>query len=204
MSAPFKFPRVGSSALTAPKGLLSRLKWLVDRHSQLAENIEGEDGIEVRRNYRGGVTIGTSNGWGVSAFAYSSYFRVIDASTETECKIGVSSGGTTLGAGRCGVVKINGDPVDVAGFTSDEIESDGTYWIWLQSWIDAEDGPHAKIVVGDDTPPEDGEGSVAYANQLLGRVVVVEGDIASINQDYLRGGDHMEILFANCQEENPS
>lgn len=38
-------------------GLLSRMKSALDSHSSFLENIEGEDGVEVRSNYKGGITI---------------------------------------------------------------------------------------------------------------------------------------------------
>lgn len=57
MEYPFHFLRLSAATHAAPKGLISRIKWLLDRHSDFAENIEGEDGIEIRRNRAGGVTI---------------------------------------------------------------------------------------------------------------------------------------------------
>ena len=64
------FPRFLASAFAAPKAMLSRLKWTLDRHSDFLENIEGEDGVEIRRNFKGGVTIygsGTAQSGSLSA-----------------------------------------------------------------------------------------------------------------------------------------
>ena len=52
-----RFPRFFASAFAAPKAMLSRLKWTVDRHSDFLEAFEAENGIRIRRNYRGGITI---------------------------------------------------------------------------------------------------------------------------------------------------
>ncbi len=49
-------------ALASQKGLLSRMKATLDAHSDFLENIDGEDGIAVRRNHMGGVTIGGGGG----------------------------------------------------------------------------------------------------------------------------------------------
>ena len=146
---------------------------------------------------------GIPSGGGSSA--YSSYFKVIDASTAypAACKIGVTSGGTTV-SGNCGTVKINGDRADVTAVEK-TLSSDGTYYVWIHSWIDAADGPNAEIIVGpvdDDTPPDNPNGGVAFANQLAGRVTVADDVITSITQDYLRGGEHFELLYGDCAGED--
>ena len=171
-------------------------------------NVVGNGHIE--ENARGSVTItvgraGLSGGGESSPFEYRSYFRVIDASTYDEngtitlCKIGVTSGGTTV-SGSCGTVKINGYRANVTAI-AETITDDGVYHVWIHSWIDAEDGPAAEIIVGtadDDTPPDNPNGGIAFANQLAGRVTVLDGAIASITQDYLRGGEHFELLYGDC------
>ena len=53
-----KFSRFGFSSNPAPKAMLSRMKSTLDRHSDYLESIVGEDGIEIRRNAMGGITIG--------------------------------------------------------------------------------------------------------------------------------------------------
>ena len=50
----------------------------------------------------------------------------------------------------------------------------------------------------DDSDPPDDPSGIAYANQLAGRVTVEDGAISGITQDYLRGGEHMELLFGDC------
>jgi hypothetical protein len=141
--------------------------------------------------------IGDYGGGGGSI--YSSYFRVINASTTDPdvCKIGVTSGGNTV-SGICGAVKINGDRVYVTAVKK-TLSSDGVYYVWIHSWIDAEDGPNAEIIVGGATPPDNPNSGIAFASQLAGRVTVLDGAIASITQDYLAGGEHTELLFGDCE-----
>ena len=143
--------------------------------------------IEFIGDYGGGGSI------------YSSYFRVINASTTDPdvCKIGVTDGRTTV-SGICGAVKINGDRVYVTAVKK-TLSSDGVYYVWIHSWIDAEDGPNAEIIVGGATPPDNPNSGIAFASQLAGRVTVLDGAIASITQDYLAGGEHTELLFGDCE-----
>ncbi len=127
---------------------------------------------------------------------------MINASTTDPdvCKIGVTSGGNTV-SGICGTVKINGDRADVTA-VEETLSSDGVYYVWIHSWIDAADGPNAEIIVGpvdDNTPPDNPNGGIAFASQLAGRVTVLDGAIASITQDYLTGGEHTELLFGDCE-----
>lgn len=137
--------------------------------------------------------------YGGGGSTYSSYFTVIDASTTDPdvCKIGVTDGRTTV-SGICGAVKINGDRVYVTAVKK-TLSSDGVYYVWIHSWIDAEDGPNAEIIVGGSTPPDNPNGGIAFASQLAGRVTVLDGAIASITQDYLAGGEHTELLFGDCE-----
>lgn len=150
---------------------------------------------------------GIPGGGGGGGFIYSSYFKVIDASTTDPdvCKIGVTDGSSEMldPVGNCGAVKINGERVDVEAVT-ETITADGVYHVWIHSWIDAEDGPNAEIIVGpvdDNTPPDNPNGGIAFANQLAGRVTVEDDAITSITQDYLRGGEHFELLFGDCEGE---
>lgn len=139
---------------------------------------------------------------------YASYFKVVDASTEGNCLIGVVDGGWIGGVSpeNCGAVKINGYYVELEYFVSEEaISLDGTYWVWLQSYLLGTGTPNAEIIVGAynaSTPPAGHDGCIAYANQLLGRARVVDLKIVEITQDYLRGGEHIEYLWAPCLEEN--
>ena len=143
---------------------------------------------------------------GGGSSSYSSYFCVIDASTYNEsgeltaCKIGVTNGSAAMldPLGSCGTVKINGERVDVDAAT-ETVSSDGVYYVWIHSWIAAGDGEHAKIAFGaanDTYPPHNPHGGLFFASQLAGRVTVEAGAIASITQDYLRGGEHSEFLFS--------
>ena len=147
------------------------------------------------------------NGVGGGSSAYSSYFKVIDASTTDPdvCKVGVTNGSSEMldPVGNCGAVKINGERVDVEAVT-ETITADGVYHVWIHSWIDAADGPNAEIIVGpvdDNTPPDNPNGGIAFASQLAGRVTVEDDAITSITQDYLRGGEHFEMLFGDCEGE---
>ena len=176
-------------------------------------NVVGNGHIE--ENARGSVTItvgrGEAGGRGGGGSSYRSYFRVIDASTYDEngtitlCKIGVTNGSSEMldPVGNCGAVKINGERVDVEAVT-ETITDDGVYHVWIHSWIDAVDGAQAEIIVGtadDNDPPDNPNGGIAFANQLAGRVTVDDGAITSITQDYLRGGEHFELLFGDCEGE---
>lgn len=188
----------------APAGRLSRLEAIVDEHSTTLENVDGEGSVTVRKNYKGGLTIGAPPATGTSAAAeYASYFKVYDASTETACKIGVTDGGTPTPA-LCGVAKVNGTYIalnDPVPWTV-TVASAGVYHVWLHMWIDV-NGEHADIRLGDggaddDDPPDNPHGGLAFSSQLLGRVTVANEAITSVNQDYLRGGEHSEYLFGDC------
>jgi len=157
------------------------------------------------------IWIPFGTGGGTSSPAYTSYFKVVDASTTDPdvCKIGVTNGSSEMldPVGNCGAVKINGERVDVEAVT-ETITADGVYHVWIHSWIDAADGPNAEIIVGpvdDNTPPDNPNGGIAFASQLAGRVQVTEADgvysIAGITQDYLTGGEHTELLFGDCEGE---
>lgn len=166
---------------------------------------------EVERDLSGDWTIWIpegGGGGGAGTSAYRSYFRVVDASTTDPavCKIGVTNGSAAMldPLGSCGTVKINNERADVAAVT-ETLSAAGTYYVWIHSWIDAEDGPKSEIIVGpvdDDTPPDNPNGGVAFANQLAGRVTVEDDAITSITQDYLRGGEHFELLFGDCAGED--
>ena len=161
---------------------------------------------EVERDLSGDWTIWIpEGGGGAGTSAYRSYFRVINASTTDPdvCKIGVTNGSSEMldPVGNCGAVKINGERVDVEAVT-ETITADGVYHVWIHSWIDAADGASAEIIVGsadDDDPPDNPNGGVACASQLAGRVTVTDGAITAITQDYLRGGEHTELLFGDCE-----
>ena len=194
----------------APGLLRTIAQWMNDVGRFLnGINVVGNGYIE--ENARGSVTITVGRGkagGGTSSSAYTSYFKVVDASTTdpAACKIGVTNGSSEMldPVGNCGAVKINGERVDVEAVT-ETITADGVYHVWIHSWIDAEDGPKSEIIVGDvddDDPPDNPNGGVAFANQLAGRVTVADDAITSITQDYLRGGEHFELLFGDCAGED--
>ena len=133
--------------------------------------------------------IGIGGGGGSSV--YTSYFRVIDDGGD----IGVTDGGSVV-SGICGTVKINGTPIDVDAVSVSK--SAGSHYVWLHSWIGGS-GPDAEIIVGTATRPNNPKSGIAFGSQLLGRVVIdAEGNM-TITQDYLRGGEHTEILIGDCE-----
>ncbi len=207
----FRFPIFGG---LPGRGVLSRIKALLDAHSVALDNVEGEDGISVRKNWKGGLTISAS-GLASASANYSSFFKLYDASDESDCMIGVTDGGfvSTPPADPtlCGVVYVNGTYLEIPVFESAEITEAGTYHVWLHAWVaaDAEEGwvigENCEVRLGakdDAEPPDNPHGGLAYMNQLLGRVVVVKPDdvclISQIVQDYLRGGEHCFYLFGDC------
>lgn len=168
---------------------------------------------EVERDLSGDWTIWIPEGGGGSgASEYRSYFKVIDASTTNVCKIGVTDGGW-LNPNRnpiiCGTVKVNKFVVDVPTYLSDSILVAGFFYVWLVSWISESDGAGSTIVAGDKTRPTETAISapdvISYRSQLLGRVYVelVEGKarIMGITQDYLRGGEAVELLWGICGDD---
>lgn len=163
---------------------------------------------EVERDLSGDWTIWIPEGGAAATATYRSYFRVIDASTTDPdvCKVGVTNGSAAMldPLGSCGTVKINNERADVAAVT-ETLSAAGTYYVWIHSWIDAEDGPKSEIIVGnvdDDDPPDNVNAGIAFSSQLAGRVQVTEADgvysIAGITQDYLRGGEYETWLWGDC------
>lgn len=131
---------------------------------------------------------------------YSSFFKVVDASTPGTCKIGVTDGGHGGTPEHCGTVYLNGVAILIDVFDK-TVASAGMYWVWLHSWISAASGEQAEIIVGAvdvEDSPDNPNGGVAFASQLLGRVTVAGGAITAINQDYLRGGEHVVYLWGDC------
>lgn len=197
------------------------------RTAQFDKNLLPIDGFSVNdyRGTRAGQYAASdsdeataNDGWmlpgsgGAGASSYASYFAVVDSTSGSDCKIGVTDGGW-IGTGtppstptNCGTAVINGVRVDVAVFTGAAITTEGVYWVWLHCWEDSADGADAEIIVGpvdDDTPPDNPNGGVAFSNRLIGRVSVVESEgtylIDSITQDYLAGGECHEILYGDCE-----
>jgi len=139
-------------------------------------------------------------GGGGGSTPYASYFRVVDASDANDYAIGVTMGEAwaNIAGTNCGAVKINGEYVEVVRPSAEVLSGDGTTYVWLHSWIDSSVGAQAEIIFGDDDPPDNPNGGIAFANQLLGRATL-NGESLTIVQDYLRGGEHQEILFGNCE-----
>lgn len=192
----FRFPIFGGMP---GRGVISRMKALLDSHSTVLDNVEGEDGISVRKNWKGGLTIGGQTS-GSALSEYTSYFKVVDASTPGTCKIGVTDGGHGGTPEHCGTVYLNGVAILIDVFDK-TVASAGMYWVWLHSWISAASGEQAEIIVGAvdvEDSPDNPNGGVAFASQLLGRVTVAGGAITAINQDYLRGGEHVVYLWGDC------
>ena len=196
--------------------------------------------------------------WSIAESSYESFFRVVDASviqedgTRGDCGVGVTNGhpfyqiwsedsdGNPLANSEiCGITKVNGTTIQVLSVphltvdwqegVSGRLDSVGTYYIWLFSWIDPEakvnpgktdaEYAHSIVIIGekdDATPPDNPHGGFVWASQCLGRVVVQWQEtipagpngvpaavpahfyIEKITQDYLRGGEHTELLFSDC------
>ena len=178
---------------------MGRLRSVTDKHSDFLENIIPGSGISIYENAEGGITIELSYEESLRQ-SYASYFRVVDASNEDEFAIGVTMGEAwaNIAGTNCGAVKINGEYVEVVRPSAEVLSGDGTTYVWLHSWIDSSVGAQAEIIFGDDDPPDNPNGGIAFANQLLGRATL-NGESLTIVQDYLRGGEHQEILFGNCE-----
>ena len=131
---------------------------------------------------------------------YASYFKLYDASSAGTCRIGVKDGSTVNPASEhCGNVWANGQIRVVDNYLSDGL-STGYVWVWLVTTVGS-DGLKCYVCTTDGTDPEDG----GYANQyqLLGRASIEDDGnggyyISSINQDYLKGGEHFVVLFWHC------
>lgn len=139
---------------------------------------------------------------GGSSYDYASYFKVYDASSGGTCKIGVKDG-STVGAllKHCGGVWINGVYAATLNADTGAITSASTIYAWLVSRL-TEDGEESevKFTTSSSAPAP---GGIVGSTQLLGRASVVsdgEGGyvVSSINQDYLRGGEHITVLYADC------
>lgn len=149
---------------------------------------------------------------GGSSSTYASFFKLYDATTVAGTPtIGVTDGGDSGTPTNCGAIKINGTRREIPVFTQNLTDT-GFYYIWLHSWIAEEAvepwvaGPNAEIIVGavgeTDQPDNPHGTTLGYASQLLGRVSVAAVDEVKIlgvpQQDYLRGGEHGEVLLGNC------
>ena len=143
---------------------------------------------------------GSDDGWalpcgGGSEKPYKSYFRVL---IDANGMIAVTNGAdSATEESKCGAVKVNGQRVDVlADFFAPGTST--THYIWLHSWIDSDGVAHAKIIDGDTIPPDNPNDGIGHGSQLLARVAVDEDGVATITQDYLRGGEHLEIIAGDC------
>ena len=189
------------------RGRLSRIEEMLDRHSRIFEGIDAEDRATVRPNPRGSFTISASGSRGGGGSIYSSYFKVVDASTPGTCKVGVTDGGwiptgdPPSAPTLCGYVEINGcEPIELNVF-NEELTEDGQYWVWLHLWISATTGFNAEIRVGNknvEDAPSNPNGGVAHGSILLGRIAVEGGAATAPTQDYLTGGIARYMLFGDC------
>lgn len=126
---------------------------------------------------------------------YRSYFRVL---IDSDGMIAVTDGAdSATEESKCGAVKVNGQRVEVlADFFAPGTST--THCIWLHSWIDSDGVAHAEIIDGDTIPPDNPNAGIGHGSQLLARVAVDEHGVATITQDYLRGGEHLEIIAGDC------
>ena len=133
---------------------------------------------------------------------YASFFKVYDASAGGSCKIGVKDGSVVDPLStQCGFVWANGEVVGVGNYLSGAIETSGSIWVWLVTQIGPTGASSSVMTTSDSTAPS-GYG-YATQSQLLGRASIVSDGgsgflVASINQDYLKGGEHMAVFFSDC------
>lgn len=133
---------------------------------------------------------------------YASYFKVYDASSGGYCKIGVRDGSTVSPmSNHCGGVWINGDYSATENAVTAALTEECTIFVWLLSRI-VMDGVASSIgfTTTSNAPPP---GGLVGSSRLLGRASIVpDGDggyiVLAINQDYLSGGEHIAILYADC------
>lgn len=148
------------------------------------------------------IWIPFGNASGASASSeYASFFKVYDASAGGACKIGVKDGSAVDPlVVQCGFVWANGEVVGVDAFESDSIESAGSIWVWLVTQIGPTGASSSVMTTTDSTAPS-GYG-YATQSQLLGRATIASSGsdvvVAAINQDYLKGGEHMAVFFSDC------
>lgn len=160
-----------------------------------------ERGLTRIKKTDSGENWGIPPGDGGSSCDYASYFKVIDASDGDGCKIGVKDGSAVDPlVGQCGFVWANGEVVGVDAFESDAIESAGSIWVWLVTQIGPTGASSSVMTTTDSTAPS-GYG-YATQSQLLGRATIASSGssvvVAAINQDYLKGGEHMAVFFSDC------
>lgn len=141
---------------------------------------------------------------------YTSYFRVIDATTTPgTLLLGVTDGGYDGTPTYCGVCKVNGVSVSVLVPSNESLTEAGTYCTWLHSWIKYDAGEdeylkYCEIIFGVkdsyDKPDNPNDG-IGWGSELLGRAIVVDnaGVLSmTIIQDYKKGGEHTEIIRGDC------
>ena len=162
--------------------------------AQIAEM--DDDGAEQQ------ILMGGGDGSTAPQASYSSYFKVYDASSGGVCKIGVKDGSVVDPLStHCGFVWANGEVVGVGNYLSGAIEASGSIWVWLVTQIGPTGASSSVMTTSDSTAPS-GYG-YATQSQLLGRASIVSDGgsgflVASINQDYLKGGEHMAVFFSDC------
>lgn len=194
MAGEYKFKRLYDSG----SGRVARIERMVDALAEWISAFKAEGGrISIQKNAEGGVTLSARGGGagGGGARIYRSFFRIVNAGDN---KIAVTDGRAEVGGASCGWTKVNGTRLLVSEFVSDELAADGTYYVWIHSWMSAT-GPASEIVLTQSpNEPDNPNEGLAYASEIIGRVTVEDGAIISITQDYLKGGDHTELLFRDC------
>lgn len=138
-----------------------------------------------------------------TTFEYTSYFKVYDASYGGTCIIGVKDG-STAGAmpNHCGGVWINGVHTATLNADTGAITSECTIYAWLISRLTT-NGEESEIeFTTSATPPA--TGGIVGCTQLLGRASIVSDGAGGyrvdgkVNQDYLKGGEHIAVIYADC------
>lgn len=195
------------------------MKALLDSHSTALDNVEGEDGITVRKNWKGGLTISGAGGVASVAAAYDSFFKVYAEGTAGAFKVGVRDGAPfpSLPEGICGQARVNSFEDNVEGHEEawDTLDTEQTHAFYaiLFCWVDAVLGPGIEVIVikSDDVDPiapvradPMPEHIVSRGRLMLGRAWAIYDDEAGVwavrdlIQDYKQGGTAQILLQGPC------
>ena len=195
-----RYPRPGDSN----RELAATIRNLIDYCRSITPQSSPSVRVSAFANgttFRADKTRRETSGARLAGTEYASYFKVYDASAGGACKIGVKDGSAVDPlVCQCGFVWANGEVVGVDAYESDAIESAGSIWVWLVTQI-GPTGASASIMTTSDSTAPYGYG-YATQSQLLGRVTIASSGsdvvVAAINQDYLKGGEHMAVFFSDC------
>lgn len=141
------------------RGVLSRIKALLDQHSTALDNVEGEDGIGVRKNWRGGVTIYGQGLARTAAFNVSLYMAWAGYAEDESLYAKVTSGNWVHGYSSVQA--------------SDTVESDGYIHVALNAalltqYVYVQRGADLSVSLG--TSEEYPVSSTTYLRRAIGKI----------------------------------